>query len=199
MRVGRPRGGGAVIELETSRLLLRPFEESDFEAVHRYARDPQVSRFVSWGPNSEDETRAFLARARGSNLETNGGDFELALVVRESRRVIGGCGLHARRSELREFEIGWTLNPEFWRRGFGSEAARALARFAFRDLNAHRLYALIGPENTASVRLAEKVGFRREGHQRLDRLVRGQWRDSLVFGLLASDLELPVETGTSTR
>jgi RimJ/RimL family protein N-acetyltransferase len=175
--------------LETARLRLRPFDESDFEAVHSYARDPRVTRFQPWGPNSEDETRAFLARAVGFAAEEDHRDFEFAIVERESGRVIGGCGLHGRRIELREFETGWTLHPEFWRRGIGAEAAREVARFAFRELDAHRLYALIDPENAASYKLAERIGFRREGHQKLAQRVRGEWRDSLVYGLLESDFD----------
>jgi [ribosomal protein S5]-alanine N-acetyltransferase len=180
-------GEALKVTLETARLRLRPFDESDFEAVHSYAREPQVCRFQSWGPNSEEDTRAFLARAVACATDEHSRDFEFAVVERQSECVIGGCGLHPRRVELWEYEIGWTLNPEFWRRGFGSEAARAVVEFAFRDLSAHRLYALIDPENTASIQLAERLGFHREGHQRQDRLVRGDWRDSLVFGLIKSD------------
>ena len=177
-----------MIRIETARLLLRPLEVSDFEAVHVYARDPATSRFQPWGPNSEDETREFLAKAQSSNQEPNAKGVELAIVLRDLDRVIGSCGLHGRRLELREFEIGWTLSPEFWRRGIGSEAVRAAVGCAFRDLKAHRLYAVIDPENTPSIGLAEKLGFRAEGLQRSDRLVRAEWRDSLIYGLLESDV-----------
>lgn len=177
-----------MIQIETRRLLLRPLDTSDFEAVHAYARDPMVSRFQSWGPNSEDDTREFLTKARSSSQKTNPRDFELAIVLRDLNRIVGGCGLHGRRLEVREYEIGWTLNPEFWRRGIGSEAVRAVVEYAFLELKAHRLYALIDPENTASVKLAEKVRFRPEGLQRSDRLVRGVWRDSLIYGLVESDM-----------
>lgn len=64
-----------------------------------------------------------------------------------------------------------------------------MVRFAFRERNAHRLYALIDPENVGSYKLAERIGFRREGHQKCAQLVRGEWRDSLVYGLLESDID----------
>ncbi len=174
-------------QIETTRLILRPFKASDFEQVHEYASDPPVTQFQHWGPNSEEATREFLGRAQAWANESNPQNFEFAIVVRDGTRVIGGCGVQARRAAFREYEIGWTLNRQFWRRGIGTEAARALVGFAFEKLDAHRLYALIDPENLASVMLAAKLGFRREGHQKSDSLIRGEWRDSLVYALLASD------------
>ncbi len=175
-------------QLETSRLILRPFRASDFEQVHAYASDPSVTQFQYWGPNSEKATREFLDRAQAWLDVPNPQNFEFAIVVRDEERVIGGCGVQVRRAAFRDYEIGWTLSRDYWRRGIGTEAARALIDFAIQQLDAHRLYALIGSENLASVMLAEKLGFRREGEQKSDSLVRGEWRDSFVYALLASDV-----------
>ena len=171
-------------QLETTNLLLRPFEEADFNDVHDYAQDPEVTRYQSWGPNDADETREFLRRSIDAFESLDGEDLEFAIVERSSSKVIGGCGIHARRKQFREYEIGWTLSKAFWRRGFGTEAVLALIEFAFSVRNAHRLYALIDAENIASVALSEKLGFVREGHNRSDTLIRGEWRDTLVFALL---------------
>ncbi|MBY0401007.1 GNAT family N-acetyltransferase [Myxococcota bacterium] len=176
-----------MIRLETHRLILRPFRDSDFEDVHAYARDPEVCRYQSWGPNSEQATRDFLTGAQKWLAGPDPKEFEFGIELKASNRLLGGCGFRTRRAEFREFEIGWTLNRDFWRQGIGTEAVRVLIAFAFRDRKAHRLYAVIDPENVASAALAEKLGFRREGLQRSDRCVRGEWRDSSTYALLETD------------
>ena len=129
--------------LETQRLILRPFKASDFEDVHHYSQDPEVTRYQSWGPNSETDTREFI-RVSSEAFETpNIGDFELAIVLRSSDSVIGGCGLHERRKAFREYETGWTLSKSHWRHGIGTEAVSALIDFAASQLEAHRVYAEI--------------------------------------------------------
>lgn len=164
--------------------MLRRFEDSDFADVHQYASDPEVTRYQSWGPNDEDATREFIRRSIDSFDPSEGDDAEFAIVDRVTDRVIGGCGFHARRKPFREFEIGWTLNRAFWRRGVGTEAVSAVVKFAFSTRKAHRLFALIDSENVASVALAEKLKFVREGLQSRDTLIRGVWRDTLIFARL---------------
>lgn len=170
--------------LETPSLILRPFESTDFDDVHDYAQDPEVTLFQEWGPNDEAATREFIERAIVASRKDVPGDIEFGIVERTSGRVVGGCGVHARREPFREFEVGWTLGRSHWRKGFGTEAASALVDFSFSTLGAHRLYALIDSENRGSIALAEKMGFLREGHQRSDVLIRGEWRDTLVYARL---------------
>jgi RimJ/RimL family protein N-acetyltransferase len=148
----------------TGRLELREFAAADFEDVQRYAADPEVTRFMSWGPNDEAETRAFLERAEADALVQPRADYNIALV--------------------REFETGYCIRRDCWGQGFAGEALAALLEIGFRRAGAHRIYALVDPENAASVRVVKRAGLRREGQLRRDSLIRGEWRDSLVFALL---------------
>ena len=175
--------------IETPNLLLRPFVESDFDAVHAYARDPVVTRYQSWGPNSEADTRDFIGRSVEAVRTPETSDIEFAIVERASNQLVGGCGLTLRGRGSRVFEIGYTLNPSFWRRGIGFEAVTHLMTFAFDALAAHRLFALIDSENQASIALIEKLGLGREAHHRSDTLIRGEWRSTLVYALLESERE----------
>ena len=171
--------------LETPRLLLRAFETTDFDDVHIYAKDPEVTRYQSWGPNDENDTREFLRRSKDSFRPPDGADLEFAIVEQASSKVIGGCGIHCRRKEFREYEIGWTLSRSCWRRGFGTEAASALIDYAFSSAKAHRLYALVDPENVGSIARSEQLGFVLEGRQHEDTFIRGEWRDTLIFARLS--------------
>jgi len=173
------------MKLETSNLVLRRFEDTDFGDVHVYARDAEATRYQSWGPNDESQTREFLKRSREAFQPPDCDDLEFAIVERASQTVIGGCGIHSRRKPYREYEIGWTISKSFWRRGYGTESTNALIEYAFSVVKAHRLYAQIDTENAASIALAEKLGFSREGHQRLDTLIRGEWRDTLIYARLS--------------
>ena len=177
----------SMYRIETPNLLLRPFDESDFDAVHDYGSDPNVTRYQGWGPNSEADTRSFIQRSIRAMQTPESGEIVFAIVEQASSRLVGGCGLTVRGRQSRVFEIGYTLNPNFWRRGIGSEAVEHLMAFAFDTLAAHRIFALIDPENRASIALIERLGFRLEGHQKSDTLIRGEWRDTLVYAVLESE------------
>lgn len=174
-----------MLPLITDRLELRDFQRDDFPAVHAYASDPLVTRFTAFGPNSEEETRAFLDLTIAGATAQPRRDYTLAVVHRPGNLLIGGCGLMSRRYQ--EYEIGYVLHRDWWGRGIGAELARALVAFGFGKLGAHRIYAGINPENPASCRLLERLGFRLEGHQRQDLFARGEWHDSLVFAMLAEE------------
>jgi RimJ/RimL family protein N-acetyltransferase len=179
-----------MISIDTERLTLRDYEVADWPAVHRYAADPLVVRHMWWGPNSEADTRRFILGAIANGNRRPRTDFEFAVTLRAAGTLIGGCSLNARnRPEYATAEIGYCFAAEVWGRGYGSEAVAALCQFGFREARLHRIFALIDPQNVASNRLVERVDFRREGHLRNDTLIRGEWRDSLVYALLAEEWE----------
>jgi RimJ/RimL family protein N-acetyltransferase len=144
--------------------------------------DPLVTRWFSWGPNTEDETRAFLERVvRDAALDAR--ESYLLGVVLPVDGLIGVCFLD--RKPERELELGYYLHRDHWNRGLVTEAVGAVVPFAFGELGARRIFARVDPENAGSVRVLERSGFRLEGHLRRNRLIKGERRDSLVYALLA--------------
>jgi ribosomal-protein-alanine N-acetyltransferase len=173
------------LPLLTPRLQLRDFRRDDFAAVHAYASDPLVTRFTSFGPNTEEQTRAFLdTMAREISAEPRQ-NHNLAVVDRESGTLFGSCGLIGRGERVHE--VGYVLGRGWWGRGFATEIVGALLAFGFGELSAHRIYARVAPENAPSSRVLEKHGFRLEGHLRKECLVRGEWQDSLFYAILEED------------
>lgn len=75
-------------------LIVRDFEPSDLDAVHRYASDAEVARYMDWGPNSLVEAQAFLTRAEAQARENPRTQYELAVIELQSRQLVGGAGLH---------------------------------------------------------------------------------------------------------
>src|SRR5438093_6589263 len=110
------------LPLQTPRLLLRDFVEDDWRAVHSYAADPEVVRYMEWGPNSEAETRNYVELVIASRKDEPRFDYDLALTLRADDRLIGACGLHVSNPHNREGWIGYVLNRECWGQGYATEA-----------------------------------------------------------------------------
>ena len=174
----------ATLPLETERLTLRDFEGADWAAVHRYASDYHVVRFMAWGPNNEQETRAFVARAIAYGAETPRTRYQLAVTQNGGGGLIGGCGLVVSAPESRAGWIGYCFRRDVWGRGFATEAARALLAFGFEHLGLHRIFATCDTENLASARVLEKCGMVREGRLREHKWIKERWRDSFLYAVL---------------
>jgi len=172
---------------ETHRLILRELVLSDFEAVHDYASDPVVTRFTSFGPNTLEETREFLSRSIHAGSVSPRQIHTFAVIERDSGRLIGSCGLEQSDGTGRHYAFGYCFHRHWWGRGFGKETAAALVQFGFDRLQAHRLWAHVFLGNTASERILEGLGFRREGLALQSLYLRNAWHDILTFGLLRSE------------
>jgi RimJ/RimL family protein N-acetyltransferase len=93
--------------IKTDRLLLRRFEEEDWRAVHEYASDPEVVRFMVWGPNTEEETRNFIRQNVNYYQEHPQKNHTFAVVQKTEDRPIGSCGIHVSNFKDQEGEIGY--------------------------------------------------------------------------------------------
>lgn len=171
------------------RLLVREFEPTDFDAIHAFAVDPEVYRHMEWGPNTEADTHAFLARCREQRSESPRLFYERAIVLKETNQLIGSAGIRIRDWGHRNGDFGYTLDRRYWGQGYATEVARELVKFGFEELRLHRLYATCRPENQASARVLEKCGLRLEGRMRENKFVRGVWVDSLLYAMLEQDYQ----------
>jgi ribosomal-protein-alanine N-acetyltransferase len=181
--------------LHTERLILRTHAQSDFDAVHQYASDPLVTRYTAFGPNTADETRAFLTRSIESATATPRRNYTFAAVERASGNLIGGCGLEQCDGTGLHYVFGYVFDRSRWRLGFGREAARALVQFAFEHLQAHRLCAQVFVGNAASVRILQRLAFRQEGLALQSLYLRNSWHDILTFAQLRSEWLAAGESG----
>ncbi len=172
--------------LETERLILREFEESDLQAIQEYASAPEVVRYMGWGPNTEKDTREFLQRAFDQRQKQPRSDYGLAVVLKAENRLIGSGGIYIN-PDHKEAELGYCFNRRFWGQGYATEAAKAFTAFGFEKLGLHRVYATCDPANVASVRVMQKIGMQREGHLREHRWIREKWRDSYLYAILEQE------------
>lgn len=170
--------------LTTDRLRLRPLLPADLAVVHGWTSDPAIARYMSWGPNTESETAAFLARVIA------GHDFGIELAGEAV--LIGSCGIYADAAGDTA-ELGWILHRDHWNRGYGTEAARELIRYGFTELGLRRIIAPCAAVNTGSWRVMEKSGMRREAVHRKAFWARvdQEWVDEYGYAILAEEWVAP--------
>ena len=147
----------------TPRLLLREFTSEDFDDVHAYASDYETVRHMLFGPNTPEQTRAYLEQQCPAEYsETPRMHYNLALQRRDSGRVIGGISFHMnwRRDDAM---LGAIMNRHEAGHGYMTEALRGVCEIAFDRLGLHRLHAVCDVDNAAMQRVFEKCGMRNEG------------------------------------
>ena len=163
----------------TERLLLRGFAPDDVEAVHAYAGDPEVCRYTDWGPNTPAQSQAFIDDVCAASAV---GELEpVTWAVTVAGDVVGACSVTVTSVEHRRGVMGYVVARAHWGRGYATEAAAGVLRFARADLGLARVEATCRPGNVASQRVLQKIGMQREGLLRSHLLVRGRREDSLLF------------------
>ena len=176
--------------LHTERLLLRPFEAGDFDAVYAYYSQPSVARYLYWDARNEDETRQALEkRAKDTQLSHEGDALCLAVTLKKSQHLIGEVTLFWRSEEHQQGEIGFIFSPEFGGQGYATEASEVLLNIGFETMKLHRIYGRCDARNVASYRLMERLGMRREAHLIENEWVKGEWCSELVYALLKTEWE----------
>lgn len=146
--------------IETKRLIIRKFEKKDYIDLFDYLSNKEIYKFEPGKPISIEEAKS-LCKERSKEKVF------LAVELKQIQKMIGH--LYFKQTGPLEFmtwELGYIVNPKYQRKGYGSEAAKGLVEYGFKKYSIHRIMARCNPENIASWKLLEKVGFIREGHFR---------------------------------
>lgn len=157
------------MHMETERLLLRRWQPEDLEPYAAICSDPEVMRYIGLGQVRDREHSSAAIAAFEREWERLG--FGLAAVVEKtSGQFIGFCGLYAGHclcDSIPEIELGWRLGREWWGHGYATEAAKRMVSLAFDELGMASLISIIQTGNTASVKVAERLGMH-EGESSID-------------------------------
>jgi [ribosomal protein S5]-alanine N-acetyltransferase len=174
----------SVDELRTDRLLLRGFRDDDWTDVHIFGSDPEVVRFMEWGPNTPEQSRLHVRRSAAMAAVSPRLVFPYAIERLDDGRVIGSTELSMTSLDHRRAEMGYVLARDAWGQGYATEAAAAVLAFGFDKLGLRRIGATCDPDNHGSAHVLEKIGMTCEGRLRAYYLVRGEWRDRLMWAAL---------------
>lgn len=173
--------------METERLLLRRFRAGDWKDLFEYLSDESVVRYEPYETYSEEACME-EAESRAKN-----GSF-WAVCLKGNGKLIGN--VYFERQEPKDFstwEIGYVFNSAYHRKGYATESCRRILGYGFNELNAHRIIAMCDPENTASWKLLERLGMRREGRMlqkaffRRDEKGDPVWHDAYLYAILSEE------------
>jgi RimJ/RimL family protein N-acetyltransferase len=160
-------------EFRSPRLLLRPLRSDDAASICAYRALPEVARYQSWESYTLNDAVQMIAGQAGLVLDTPGTWFQLGIVIVASGQLVGDCGLHFRKDDPRQVELG-----------IATEALGSVLEYVFGTLDKHRVLAVTDAENRAAASLFRRLGFRQEAHFVEYVWFKGAWSSEYLFALL---------------
>lgn len=172
--------------IDTERLTLRKFKESDSETFFEYRTNPQVMLYQGegWVNYKPEQAVAFVKDQMNSEPGIPDTWFQIAVELKETGALIGDMAIHTLPDDKNQVEIGYTLNPLYQNKGYGVEMVKNLIDYIFKELTMHRVVAIVDVRNTSSVKLLEKIGLRKEGHFIQNAWNKGEYTDEFLFARL---------------
>ena len=171
--------------LRTERFIIRAFDEADLEIFAQYRSQPNVAKYQSWSEFTYSDAMALFQKIDYENFGVVGQWYQLAIADSDSNLLLGDLAVHFIDEE--QVEVGFTVAPENQQKHVAKEAVLALLNYLFNRLKKHRVVATTDTKNTASIRLLESVGFRREAHFRQNIFFKGSWADEYQYAMLRSE------------
>lgn len=171
--------------IRTERLVLRPYTETDLDALADIRSRPDVMRYLYEEVQDRDEVaEALERRMQRTSLVREGDGLVLAVELPAVARVIGDVSLRWVSETNGQGDIGFIFHPDHQGRGYASESAREMLRIGFEALGLHRIVGHCDARNTASSKLMERLGMRREAHFVENEWFKGEWGSEYVYAIL---------------
>lgn len=172
--------------IETERLLIRPIWANDNELVFSYRSDTEMNKYQGFVPKELKEVDEFIAK---NPLKFNQPEswYQVVIIEKKSNKIIGDIGIHFVGDDDFQCEIGCTLNKKYQGKGFATNAMKITIDYLFHNLNKHRISGSVDPNNSNSIRLLERLNFRKEAHFKESLFVNGEWKDDVIYGILKSE------------
>ncbi len=178
------------LSIETHRLHLRSFQESDIETFMRYRSDPDIAKYQGWdAPYSLTDATAFVREMQQKQPVQRGEWYQIAIELKDTSEMIGDCAFHILAEDARQAEIAFTLARQHHGKEYATEAVTRLLDYLFGELALHRVRAICDVENVASMKLLERMRMRREGHFIENIWFKGKWGSEYWYGLLKTEWE----------
>ena len=149
--------------LETDRLILRPFELSDADALFEMDKNPEVHKYLWNKPYTKiEEIQDYIKMVQQQYIDHGIGRF--STIVKETGELIGWTGIkfvtnHIENGNTNFYDYGYRLNEKFWNKGYATEASKAWLNYGFNQMKIDKMNAYTHAENGASNHVLQKVGF----------------------------------------
>lgn len=172
--------------LESDRLLFRKFEKKDKDALFNVRSDEKVMKYMDSIIHKYPSDSATAISSIISDFKNKIG-INWAIVIKCNNQLIGSFSYWRLIKPHCRAEIGYSIHPDYWGQGIMTETFKILIEFGFSELKLHSIEANVNPKNVQSIKLLEKIGFKKEAHFRENFLYNGEFLDSLIYCLLESD------------
>jgi ribosomal-protein-alanine N-acetyltransferase len=172
---------------ETDRLIIRDFTLEDIEVIQQLVQEPEIYKYQHWGPNAPEDTSNFINMAINQQKESPRISYEMAIVEKETKMLLGAIGIRVKSSIHKKGDIGYWVRYDNWGKGIMTEAAQGVLKFGFEKLDLNKISATAAPLNIGSLKVLEKIGMSEEGFLKSDLFVRGNYRDSVMMAILKNE------------
>ena len=173
--------------LETQRLSLRQFKDSDLESFFAYRNDPEVAKYQGWSvPYPRKKAMLFIKTMVVAEASQNQW-LQIAVELKSSCEMIGDVAFFIKKDDERQALLGYSLARPHWGNGYAFEAVSRLLEYLFAELNLHRVIAECDVENIASWKLLDRLGFRREAHLVENLFYKGTYVSEYNYAMLARE------------
>jgi [ribosomal protein S5]-alanine N-acetyltransferase len=177
-----------VLSLSSPRLLLSDVQMKHLPDVHLLLSLPETDRYNTSGiPVSVDETEEIMHSWLAARQAETAQAYALVIHEKSTGNFIGLIGLKMGKLHYRNAEAWFKISPQYWGKGFATEALQTIIGFGFHHLHLHRIEAGCAVENIASYKVMEKAGMLREGRKRKLLPIRGEWKDNFSYAILEED------------
>jgi ribosomal-protein-alanine N-acetyltransferase len=176
------------MNLETERLILRDFKNSDWEDLHVLYMKPETVKYNPSGyPENEEASKAIVAGWARQTGNASREAYTAAIISKTDLRFVGVISLDLGNHKYRKGEIWYKLLPDCWGQGLATEATKAMLAFGFEQLQLHRIESGCSIHNIASYKVIEKVGMKREGIKRKVLPLDDDWHDAYLYAILEDE------------
>ena len=147
--------------IDTKRLIIRPYNLSDLEPSYRLMQDKELYRFLEFDVLSYEEYQELFRWLLESYEVSYEEEFKysFAVILKETGQVIGWCGIGILEFSKPDKEVYYLIGKEHWRKGYAFEAMQSFVKYCLENLGQQRVVAKVDPENIASKKIIEKLGF----------------------------------------
>jgi ribosomal-protein-serine acetyltransferase len=178
------------IELTDGKVMMRPYRPSDAESLYQAVRESlaELSVWMPWAHReySIKESRAWIKKKPGE--WEKGVSYDFAIFDAADRLYLGGCGINNIDRTYKTANLGYWVRTGHTGRGVATAVTLLLARWAFEELKLNRIEIVVATDNQPSLRVAEKVGAKREGIQRNRLIVRDKPHEAMMHSLIPQDI-----------
>ncbi|WP_433165751.1 GNAT family N-acetyltransferase [Kribbella sp. CA-247076] len=178
------------LPIETDRLTLRRYLETDYDDLLKLQSNDDVARFLLYDAQTPEQVRDTTLPRRLVELppmDADGQAVTLAVILRETGQHVGEVSLFVQNAAHRGGEIGFVFHPEFHGHGYAAEASVEMLRLGFEEFGMHRIIGRLDARNTGSAKLLQRLGMRHEATFVKNELIKNEWTDEAVFAMLADE------------